>query len=339
VTELRRDVTTDNWVIVASARATRPSDFAAHTFTRMPPGPKDDCPFCPGNEQMTPPESSVIRPGSTPGEPNGPGWAVRVVPNKFGALSQEGPREEASEDGIFAHRRGLGFHEVIIETPDHQATLGHMPVKQVELILHSYLDRYRALSADPQVQLVVIFRNYGREAGTSLFHPHSQVIATPVVPVAVQHRLDVARRYHDATRQCVYSDLVESELEAKERIVSASEHFVVFAPFASRMPFETWIVPRRGCATFAGLLPEELVDLAHTLRSTIARFEVGLNYAPYNYVIQSPWLPEDGSRYFAWQLQIIPRVATAAGFELGSGMFINSVRPEDAAAFLRGVTV
>lgn len=339
MSELRRDVTTENWVIVASARATRPSDFAAHTLTRMAPGPKDDCPFCPGNEQMTPPESSAIRPGSTSDQPNGPGWAVRVVPNKFGALSPEDPGEEGSADGIFAQRRGLGFHEVVIETPDHHVTLGKMPLEQVELILHSYLDRYRVLSADPQVQLVVIFRNYGREAGTSLYHPHSQVIATPVIPVAVQHRIDTARRYYDATQQCVYADLLASELEAGERIVSVSDHFVVFTPFASRMPFETWIIARRGCATFGGLSPEEVADLADTLRRTIARLEVGLNHPPYNYVIQSPPLPEEDSRYFAWQLQIIPRVATAAGFELGSGMFINSVRPEDAAAFLRSVKV
>jgi len=288
---------------------------------------------------MTPPESLAIRPGAAPEQPDGPGWAVRVVPNKFGALSPGDAAGDESKGGLFANRRGVGFHEVIIETADHHTTLGTMPVEQVELVLHSYRNRYLALTADPQVQLVVIFRNYGREAGTSLYHPHSQVIATPVVPVAVQHRLEVARRYYDATHQNVYRALIEGELEAEERIVSVSAHFVVFTPFASRMPFETWIVPRRPCATFAAMTAEELTDLARTLRKTIARFETGLNHPPYNYVIQSPPLAEEDSSYFSWQLQIIPRVATAAGFELGSGMFINSVRPEDAAEFLRSAAV
>ncbi len=328
--ELRQDPATREWVIIATERARRPHDFQK----KAPPSPSAardaGCPFCPDNEHMTPEQDFVI-PDTGAGDGR---WRVRVVPNKFAALLPQGGPERR-QSGIFREMAGYGKHEVIIETPRHDQPIALMDRLQVEDIVRAYRARYRALREDTNLELILIFKNHGRAAGTSLAHPHSQLVATPVVPTTIRLRYDTATRYHDDTGQCIYCVIRDEELKRGERIVLESEEFVAVHPYASRVPFETWILPRRHDSCFGHIADESLSDFAAVLQTLLRKMYFGLGNPDFNYVVHTAPIEDEDKHYYIWHLQILPRLTVQAGFELGSGMHINVALPEETAAFMR----
>jgi UDPglucose--hexose-1-phosphate uridylyltransferase len=329
--ELRRDPITGEWVIIASERAKRPSDFAS----RSPERDQDEesgCPFCPGNEAMTPPEIMAFRhPGS---QRNGPGWWVRVVPNKFPALGIEGDLNKTGM-GMYDWMQGVGAHEVIIETPEHGKQLHGQDSRQIEDVLWAYRARYLDLKKDPRLKYILIFRNYGRVAGASLSHPHSQLVATPMIPGAIGTELAGAERYLQYRDRCVFCDILRQESDEGTRVVSENDHFIAFEPYASKYPFETWLLPKRHSASFAAISAEEQASFAATLGETMRRLHVCLDDPPYNYNIHTAPCDEEQKEEFHWHLSIFPRLTIAAGFEMGTGIYINVTPPEAAAEDLR----
>lgn len=329
--ELRHNVLTREWVIIATERARRPEDFAVKSQDKKPrPSYLATCPFCPGNEAMTPPETYVV-PGTT-------GWRVRVTPNKFAALSYEGERRRSIE-GIRRTVTGVGIHEVIIETPDHSQSTGLLEDGQVETIVQTYLHRFNFASRDPRVEQVTIFKNHGEAAGTSLAHPHSQMIAAPVMTAQHRERLINALRHFDEYGECIFCRVLAQELEEGIRVVVETPHFVSFVQFAALTPFSMLIMPRRHMSCFAEINETEMADLARNLRRTLAKLHYGLADPDFNYSIRTAPNEYRGVKYYHWYVSIIPRLTRMAGFELGSGMFINVSRPEENASFLRGVEV
>lgn len=324
VNELRQDPTTGNWVIVAPGRAVRPHPAAA-----LPDGAASggSCPFCPGNESQTPPE--LWRLGGADGD-----WQIRVVPNKFAALTPHTTGRRPQSDG-FVSMPAHGHHEVIIESPSHDADLATATVAQVRAVLAAYRGRYRALRDAADSTLIVIFRNHGHASGTSLDHPHSQILATPLLPPQVRQRLDLARRHFERTRTCLYTEVLARELRDGHRIVSADEDLVAFQPFASSAPFETWVMPRRDQASFGDVSDRMLDRLAATVRAVLGGLRDALDDPPYNMVVHSVPIGEEDRAYFSWHLQILPRLGVPAGFELGTGISINPSLPEHTAATLR----
>jgi len=330
--ELRQNFFTKEWVIIATERAKRPEELATRRVVQPVPAFVATCPFCPGNEDKTPHE--VLRIPANAGE----AWAVRVIPNKFAALSSE---VQPTRNLQHLRRRidGFGFHEVIIDSPDHSRCMALLSDAQVVSILQTYRERYNTLSVDRRVNHITIFKNHGADAGASLQHPHSQLIATPVIPSQVRHRLHEALRHYDDAGECMFCHMVEREVEDQTRIVLKGEHFVAMEVFASPTPFATHIFPLRHMASFGDITDLEMVDLARVLRTLLAKIYVGLENPDLNYTVRSGPTEYNGARHFHWYVSVIPRLTRVAGFELGSGMFINSVLPEAAAEFLRKVAV
>jgi UDPglucose--hexose-1-phosphate uridylyltransferase len=263
-------------------------------------------------------------------------WAVRVIPNKFAALSREA-HPTRSLQHVWRRIEGFGFHEVIIDSPDHSCCMALLPDAHVASILRVYKDRYNLLGMDRRINHVTIFKNHGADAGASLPHPHSQLIATPVIPSQVRHLLNEALRHYDDDGQCMFCHMVEREVEDQTRTVVKGEHFVAMEVFASATPFATHIFPFRHMASFGDISVAEIADLAHVLRSLLARIYVGLENPDLNFTIRSGPSDYASARHFHWYVSVIPRLTRVAGFELGSGMFINTVLPEAAAEFLRNV--
>jgi len=326
--EIRQNPATKEWVIVATERAKRPEDFVATARKRRVPRFSKQCPFCPGHEDRTPPE--IVSNRDEKGT-----WTVRVVPNRFPALVPEGEAVREEDFDFFRKMPGLGQHEVIIETPAHDASFGRVGDEKAFEIVTMYYNRYRCLSQDKRFKLITIFRNYGRDAGTSLEHPHSQIVATPVVPLHIRHRLEEATRFYDDNGACVFCKIIESEKKEQDRIVMEGEGFIVIEPFASRAPFETWIIPLEHRSTFGEIGFSELTGFARILNRVLERFVRVLNDPSYNMVIQTAPTNEEDEDYYHWHAKIFPRMTTPAGFELGTGVYINTVLAEAAAKFLR----
>lgn len=334
--ELRQDPATKQWVIIARERAKRPHDFMRPSPPPPLPAYKPDCPFCPGNETMTPPETLAYRKG---GAANSPGWWVRAIPNKYSALVPSGSLSRREEEGLFRKMDGVGQHEVIIETPQHNLCLPFMEDKQIEEVLLAYRERYLTLREDPRFKLIIIFKNHGLAAGTSLEHPHSQLVATPIVPLNIRHRFEKAASHFDDDGTCVYCDILREGLRVGSRMVMETERFAVFHPFASRAPFETWILPKEHHASFGSMSMEDAKEFAKVLKTTLLKLYKGLNDPAYNYIIHTAPIKDEHEDYFHWHLQILPRLVTPAGFELGTGMFINAALPEETAAFIRDLAI
>jgi UDPglucose--hexose-1-phosphate uridylyltransferase len=322
--ELRQNFFTKEWVIIATERAKRPEELATHRPAQSLPPFVETCPFCPGNESKTPPE--IMRFPANASQP----WAVRVIPNKFAALSREAQPARSQQD-VWRRIEGFGFHEVVIDSPDHSCCMALLPDEQVASILRVYKERYTLLIMDRRVNHVTIFKNHGLDAGASLHHPHSQIVATPVIPSQVRHRLHEALRHYDDAGECMFCHMVERELEDQTRIVIKSEHFVAMEVFASATPFATHIFPLRHMATFGDISATEIADLARVLRSLLAE------NPDLNFTVRSGPSDDASARHFHWYVSVIPRLTRVAGFELGSGMFINTVLPEAAAEFLRNI--
>lgn len=331
MTQLRQDPATREWVIVAAERARRPDQFQSLQKQRPPEPPHDPkCPFCPGNESLAPPEIFSIK------DEKG-GWRVRVVPNKFPALAPAGNLVRREEHDFFRWTDGVGHHEVIIETPVHNSCLALLPEDHVIDVVRTYRERYRAMRHTPNVAIVVIFRNHGEKAGTSLRHPHSQLVAVPVVPNNMRQLFEEATRYYDDNNSCVHCDIAAKELDAKVRLIESTDGYAAFNPFASTVPFETWIMPLAFRASFADTTDEEIAGFAKVLRRTLRRLHFGLGDPDYNFVIHAAPIVDEDEKYFTWHLRIVPRLTTRAGFEIGSGIYITTAVPEETAAFLREV--
>ena len=332
--EIRQDPTTKEWVIIASNRVKRPRDFIKNQPKRSLPPYEPSCPFCRGNEYLSPEE--ILR---YPAE-EGSGWRVRVVANKYPALVPQGQTHQREEGGFFTKMNGVGAHDVIVETPLHNRPIPLMEDDEVAELLTVYRERYNQLSRDPKVRLITIFKNHGEAAGTSLIHPHSQLVATPVVSAELRRQFEVATAYHDDTGRCLYQDIIDHELRIGERIVMETEEFVVFHPFASRMPFETWIMPKKGQASFGKVPTKNLACLAQVLRITLLKLYQSLNDPDFNYAIHTAPIGDENKDYYLWHIRIVPRLTSIAGFEIGSGgMYINTALPEETADFMRNSKV
>ena len=333
--ELRKDPVVGRWVIISTERSRRPTSFEPAPFVKT----QGFCPFCPGHEDKTPPEVYALR--GTEGPPNSSGWQVRVVPNKFPALQIEGTLDRRGE-GLYDKMNGVGAHEVVIETPEHAVDLADLPVEHVAQVLRAYRERVLDLHRDRRFRYVLIFKNHGANAGATLEHTHTQLIATPIIPRILQEELDGSRRYFELKERCVFCDIVAQETAENNgrRVVAMSERFVALSPFAPRFPFETWILPRRHDAAYQAVADEaEVLDLARMLKDVLMRLNLALDRPPYNFVVHTAPVSDGDLEHYHWHIEIMPKLTRVAGFEIGSGFYINPTPPEDAAQFLRGITV
>jgi UDPglucose--hexose-1-phosphate uridylyltransferase len=326
--ELRKDPVVGRWVIISTERGRRPSDFRIEPVRAL----GGNCVFCPGNESKTPPE--ILAGRSADSAPNEAGWSFRVVPNKFPALRIEGELEPTGE-GLYDRMNGVGAHEVVIESPDHVATLATLPVDTVADVLLTYRDRMVDLKKDPRFEYVLVFKNHGAAAGASLEHPHSQLIATPIIPIMVLEELKGAAEYFGMKERCVWCDIVRQERRSRHRMIMDANGFVTLAPFAPRFPFETWIMPTRHGSAFEDTGVDDLRGLAEVLGELLRRVDRMLQHPPYNFMLHTAPLRDGVLEHFHWHLEIIPKLTNVAGYEWGSGSAINPVPPEDAAAALR----
>ncbi|OGL40061.1 MAG: galactose-1-phosphate uridylyltransferase [Candidatus Schekmanbacteria bacterium RIFCSPHIGHO2_02_FULL_38_11] len=325
--EIRQNIITRDWVIIATERAKRPEEFAKREKVKKELSEyRNDCPFCPGNEDKTPPEIYRIEKEKQ--------WQVRVFHNKFAALSNEGIVERKWEK-MKRVISGVGIHEVVVETPKHNLSPALLTEEQIKNILRTYKERYNIIYHDKRIKLVTIFKNHGEGAGTSLEHPHSQIIGTPVTPKDIRYRVEEAMRYYDDTGECIFCRVLRDELNSGERIVLENKNFVAFIPYAALSPFHIWIFPKNHSSCF-GLIPmEEIDDMAEILKGILCKLYYCLDNPDYNYVIRSYSKVGPSLEYYHWYISVIPRVTKLAGFELGSGMYINTTLPEQSARFLR----
>ena len=337
--ELRKDPLIGRWVIIATERGKRPVDFlAAHDE----PLSAAECPFCRGREGNTPAEIFAIRESGS--APNQPGWKVRVIPSVKPVLRVEGSLSRRAR-GMFDVMNGIGAHELIIETPEHISNAADVPLEHLHASLQATITRMMDLKRDPRLRSALWFKNYGEAAGAGrIQHSRSQLIATPVTPLRVKEELHGARQYYEDKERCLVCDLLQQELEAKTRIVLDSTHLVVLCPFAARFPFELWILPKRHRCDFDTIQPEELADLAFVLKQTLGRLKAVLDDPPYNALLHTAPFRNTPGRIghwktieedYHWHLELIPRLTRVAGFEWGSGFYINPTPPEEAARYLR----
>lgn len=343
MSELRKDPIVDRWVIIATERSRHPHEFEAEP---SPPFIGFN-PFAPGHEDRTPPEIAAW--GRPPdAEPNAPGWQVRVVPNKFPILEYEGALEPQGL-GMFDLMNGIGAHEVVIENPDAQWSMAYAAQNEMLAVLDAYAARVKALQADPRFRYTLIFRNIGVSAGATLAHPHSQIIALPIIPNQVKEKLDAAHEYFERKNRCVFTDVIRQELAMGDRVIEENEQFVVLSPFAARFPFEMRIYPRRHSHDFTLIEPEEKSALAEVLSRALRRIRKLLGDPAYNLMLHTA--PQTGpaasrrerwpniEQEYLWHIEILPRLTRVAGFEWGTGFHINPVAPENAARFLRETDV
>ncbi|HXI32427.1 MAG TPA: galactose-1-phosphate uridylyltransferase [Vicinamibacterales bacterium] len=328
--ELRRDPVTGRWVIISTDRQKRPNDFRIERVATIG---REQCPFCPGREAMTPPEVLSYRQNG--GAANTPGWDVRVVPNKFPALQVEGTLDREGE-GMFDRMNGIGAHEVIIETPDHDRPIAAMSEPEIERVLWAYRERILDLKRDVRLKHILVFKNHGGAAGATLDHPHSQLIALPVVPEYVREELDGARRHFELKERCVFCDMVQQELRDGRRIVQENADIVAIAPYAPRFAFETWLLPKAHGSRFEQTPRHVSESLARLLKAVLQRLDRALESPPWNLVLHTAPASEEAESYH-WHVEIMPRLTRVAGFEWGTGFYINPTAPEEAAKVLRSV--
>jgi len=327
MSELRKDPVVGRWVIISVERGKRPTDFISPSQRKK----GGFCPFCHGNEHTAPPEIMAFRPAGT--LPDSPGWTLRVVPNKFPALQIHGELNKTGE-GIFDKINGIGAHEVVIETPEHNLSLATMPLKAVEDALWAYYMRLNDLKKDRRFRYVLIFKNEGEDAGASLEHTHSQLIALPIVPKLVKEEVDAAEQYFNFKERCIFCDVISQELEDGRRVIYENKDYLALAPFAPRAPFETWILPKRHESAFSPPT-KDFSLLAEILQRVLKQIDRILDVPPYNFIIHTSPFYNETNEYYHWHIEIMPKLTKIAGFEWGSGFYINPTPPEEAAKFMR----
>lgn len=325
--ELRRDPVSGRWIIISVERGKRPSDFLSPSKKRSLTG---FCPFCPGNEHTTPPDIFSFREDSK--DANSP-WTLRVVPNKFPALQIHGELNKTG-DGIFDKMNGIGAHEVIIETPDHTKSLSTLPLKSVEDVLLAYQMRINDLKNDSRFKYALVFKNEGEAAGASLEHTHSQIIALPIIPKTVKGEMASAKTYYEYRERCLFCDIISQETKDTKRVIYENSSYLAIAPFAPRAPFETWILPKEHRSSYG---PDEktLGELAEILQRILKQIDKLLEIPPYNFILHTSPFNEEHNDYYHWHIEIMPKLTKIAGFEWGSGFYINPTPPEVAAEYMR----
>jgi len=332
--QLRRDPILGRWIIIHYDRIKEPVDYKDNSAGKK--NTEKFCPFCTGNEDKTPPEIYVDRPPET--RPNEPGWNLRVIANKFPALRIEGDLQPRGI-GIYDFMNGVGAHEVIIESPDHTKDIADLSTEQVSKVILAYKHRCIDLKKDRRFQYILIFKNHGRSAGASLEHTHSQLIALPIEPKKVREALQGAQKYYSFKERCIYCDIMRQELEERARLISENEYFIAFTPFASCSPYEMWIMPKEHCSVFHHLKEEAIGSLASMLKDILLRLKKVLTDPPFNFIINTaPIQHEAELDYYHWHIEIVPKLTKVAGFEWGSGFYINPSPPEKAAQLLREVS-
>lgn len=329
--DLRKDPILGRWVIISVERGKRPSDFASPSQRKK----GGFCPFCPGNEYTTPSEIMAIRRDGSP--PNEKGWSLRVMPNKFPALQVGGPLNKKGE-GIYDKMNGVGGHEVIVETPDHNLTLSTISPEAFEDTLMAYHSRLKDLKNDKNIKYVLVFKNEGEAAGASLEHSHTQLIALPIVPRTVKDEIAGARDHFEHRERCIFCDIVHQELDDGRRIVMEEEDYIAISPFAPRAPFETWILPKHHESSF-GPHNDSFKELAQIFQTVLKQIDAILDTPPYNFVIHTSPLDMEDNEYYHWHIEIMPKLTKIAGFEWGSGFYINPTPPEEAAQFMREANI
>ncbi|NOZ61605.1 MAG: galactose-1-phosphate uridylyltransferase [Calditrichaeota bacterium] len=329
VSEFRENPLTGLYVIISPERSNRPIEEESSDLVV-----DYECPFCPGNEFQTPPEIESMRAKNT--FPDQSGWSVRVVPNKFPALI-ETSRVFVRHNFVYNSVPGVGVHEVIIETPDHNAKLFTLKINELARILMVISKRVKDIKKNNKLQYALIFKNAGKKAGASLSHPHTQIIATPILPTKFALELRRLQKYYRENKRCLYCDIIANELEDSSRIVRESAEYVAFEPFASRFPFETWLVSKRHVSMFEQENDSRIHDFAILLKDVLNRIDRAIGLEAYNFLIQTAPFQGGNSQYFHWHAEILPVTTNVAGFERGTGFYINEVRPEDAARRLREV--
>ncbi len=328
MSEFRHEPVSGQWVIIAPERAARPTEFAVERRTHS----EGFCPFCEGHEDRTPPEIDAVRPSGSPAD--APGWLARVVPNRYPAVSPDVLLREGG--GPFTrHISGFGRHEVVIETPAHCVSQSEQPVECFHHVVALYQRRLLALRSDRRIASALIFKNSGAAAGATIEHSHSQLVALPAVPRGIQTELWNAKEFHKDCGQCMFCAIIEHEVSEEARLLLEDEDCIALVPFASRFPFETWILPKRHESALEESAPHVLKSLGEMLHRVLIALDMALDRPAYNYIIHTePFAVRENAAYH-WHVEVVPRVTYIAGFEWGSGCAINPVRPEEAAELLR----
>lgn len=331
--ELRKDPILDRWVIISTERQKRPTDFY---IQEVPVKPGGFCPFCEGNEDKSPHEIFAIRNEGT--AKNSPGWSLRVVPNRFPVLSIEGDLDREAA-GMYDKMNGIGAHEVIIESPRHDDTLSTIDIAQFVKVLTAYRERIADLKNDGRLKYVLVFKNHGFAAGASIEHSHSQLIALPIVPKRVVEEMEGSKKHFEFKERCIYCDIVRQEISEMERVVAENGDFIALSPFAPKSPFEVWILPKRHEAAYEKITDGHLEPLARIFSETLKRLDKALGDPPYNFILHTAPSGMEDSNFYHWHFEIIPKLTKTAGFEWGSGFYINPTSPEEAAQFLKEVRI
>jgi UDPglucose--hexose-1-phosphate uridylyltransferase len=337
--QLRKDPVNGRWVVFSPERVRRPLFYQAPTLSPQV-DPREN-PFLEGNETYTTPEVFAFR--EVGSQPNRPGWRVRVVPNKFPALRVEGDLDKEAV-GLYDQMNGIGAHEVIIETPNPEFALEDQPLSGIVEVLMAYRSRMLDLAKDLRFRYILIFKNVGLMAGASIMHPHSQLIAMPVIPKVLRDKLETAKHYYLTKERNIFEDILRNERKSGERVVYENAGYSVLCPFASRFPFETIILPRKQSSDFAQSSDHQLVLLSNALKKILQAYKKGLHSPDYNLILHTAPIRHSNAEEwqtldvdFRWHMEILPRITGIAGFEFGTGFHINTVLPEEAAKFLREV--
>lgn len=314
------------WVVVTTDHPKGPSDYLSFKPPYQQPQETEAlCPFCPGHEDMTPRETFMLT-----GE--GGRWAVRVIPNKFPFFHIEGEFDRRPE-GMYDVMEAIGAHEIVVEAPGHKQNFASMDTQQIEKILRAYRERLKDLEKDQRFQQFLILKNY---PGVFNRHPHSHIMAMPVIPRRIDEEIYGALDYYQRKERCIFCDIIKEEISMKKRVILETVHFLVFSPFASRYPFETWIVPKKHSPDFHHIHEEGIEDLSVAIQSLFLRFHKLLSDPPYSLTFHTSPIQDRFHRSeYHWHIETRLRIGLREGFEWGTGFFVNPTPPEDAAAFLR----
>lgn len=325
--ELRKDPVIGRWIIISKERGKRPTDFPVEKFE----GTGGFCPLCPGNESFTPKDVLLIPYTEADNKSE---WQVRVVPNKYPALVIEGDLEKEGI-GLYDQMNGIGAHEVIIETPNHEEKFLDLSAQDMAKVFRAYKERILDLENDPRFKYVMVFKNHGQAAGASLEHSHSQLIALPILPRMIVSELTGAKSHYDYKERCVFCDIIRQEIKSKDRVVCQNDAFITITPFAPRTPFEMWVLPKKHSSQYSSMGENDLLQLAEIFGESLQRLSKCIENVPYNFVLHTEPLHSKGLDYYHWHFEIVPKLTSIAGFEWGTGFYINPLPPEEAAAYLR----
>lgn len=331
--ELRKDPILNRWIIIAEERSKRPTDFVVDQAVTK----GGFCPLCSGNEQTTPSEVLVYG-RSESDHKNSSQWSLRVVPNKYPALVIEGELDKQGE-GLYDRMNGIGAHEVIVESPNHEDVFTYLSHEQMKLTFRAFRDRINDLSKDPRFQYVMIFKNFGRAAGASLEHSHSQLVALPILPRMITSEIVGTSAYYNYKDRCIFCDIIRQELQQDIRVVCSNDDFVTLMPFAPRTPFEMWILPRKHNSSYMEIDDHGLAGLTDIFSETLRRLDACIPGVPYNFVLHTQPLRSEPLNHYHWHFEIVPKLTSIAGFEWGTGFYINPMPPEEGCKYLQKIII